>query len=330
MFVSIVMAVYNGETYLQDAIDSILTQSYSNLEFIIVNDASIDETQNILNRISDKRVRILHLQNNKGAAHALNYGIAHAQGDWIAIQDADDISYPTRIEEQMNHINQNHNLVAVGSFIECINENNQSIKDIDKSRNSLLYHEEIKSSLYSGCPLTHGTMMFSKKAFYQAGQYNDNLRIAYDYDLWCRLIDYGRFENVPKILYKYRRYNQSLSEQNATRTSEELFSTFSAYLRKNNFSNLTTLPSFAVIGTPENIKAFSNVTNGNIIVKQDLFIDDYDSLLTAAKLLEKRKIDGIVILYKDKRMKKIYKSKRKRLSKYPDKLKNIFLFWSGI
>ena len=104
MLVSVVMAVYNGEKFLQKAIDSILAQSYQEIEVIVVNDGSIDTTKKILDQVEDERVRIIHLERNQGAANALNIAIDNAMGQWIAIHDADDISYSNRILEQVRFL----------------------------------------------------------------------------------------------------------------------------------------------------------------------------------------------------------------------------------
>lgn len=253
----------------------------------------------------------------------------HAKGDWVAIHDADDCSYPERLEEQVRYIkNADKGLVAVGSFIECMDEYGKPKRDIERSRNSLQRHEEITSTFYTGCPLTHGTMMFSKKVFYQAGKYNTQYQIAYDYDLWVRLMDFGRIENVPKVLYRYRRYNHSLSENSGKETSEELFSSFSRFLRKNNFPNHSSLPSFAVIGTKENTTSFRNSTRKHINVKKTLMLHDKNVMNMVKRMLNKGKIDGIVILYNDRRTKKLFKQKINDWKK-TEKVNNVYLFWSG-
>ncbi|MEH7375151.1 glycosyltransferase family 2 protein [Neobacillus drentensis] len=120
MKVALVMAIYNGEEYLQETIDSILSQTYQPLEIIFVNDGSTDSTSKILDAIDDPRVKIIHLEGNKGVANGLNVGISQTEAEWIAIHDADDLSLPQRIEEQVNNIKANPHVVAVASFIECI------------------------------------------------------------------------------------------------------------------------------------------------------------------------------------------------------------------
>ncbi|UJF31540.1 glycosyltransferase family 2 protein [Paenibacillus hexagrammi] len=120
MKVSVITAVFNGEAYIQEAIDSILGQTYTDLEYIIVNDGSTDKTREILDRIQDPRVKVIHLPENQGAARCMNLAASHATGEWIAVQDADDISLPRRLELQVEHIRKNPKLVLVGSKIDCI------------------------------------------------------------------------------------------------------------------------------------------------------------------------------------------------------------------
>ena len=126
MKVALVMAVYNGEEYVQETIKSILSQTYQHLEIVIVNDGSTDSTSKILDAIIDRRVKIIHLEVNKGVANGLNVGIGQTEAEWIAIHDADDLSLPRRIEEQVDYIQAHPYVVAVGSFIQCIAGGNLS------------------------------------------------------------------------------------------------------------------------------------------------------------------------------------------------------------
>src|SRR5690606_2460390 len=124
-------------------------------------------TKQILSRISDKRIQTIHLTAKKGAAFALNLGIEQAKGQWIAIHDADDLSYPRRIETQVNYLWKHPDVVAAGSFIKCIRGKGNCIPEINLSGLENLINrkqtsEDIKSELYRTCPLTHGSMLFSR------------------------------------------------------------------------------------------------------------------------------------------------------------------------
>ncbi|GAA3329507.1 hypothetical protein GCM10020331_077850 [Ectobacillus funiculus] len=134
--------------YLQEAIDSILRQTYKDFEFIIVNDGSKDGTGDILNKVTDSRVKSNpFFKNNEGSVKRLNYAIDLAEGDWIFIQDADDISLESRIEKQVNYIqNSDSNLVVLGAFMKCIEGEDQiptpKLEAIEKYWNTLDTHKK--------------------------------------------------------------------------------------------------------------------------------------------------------------------------------------------
>ncbi|MFE1244721.1 glycosyltransferase [Fictibacillus sp. NPDC058756] len=310
MFVSVVMAVYNGEKYLKEAIDSIIFQSYDQYELIIVNDASSDQTKAILDNIENKKIKIIHLNSNMGAAYALNLAIEHASGDWIAVHDADDVSFLNRIEEQVNFIKKHPEFVGVGSFIECISGPQNfkhpvnDFRKFENDRNLHLNCEQMRAALYFGCPLTHGTMMYSKKAFFNAGRYNTSLRIAYDYDLWTRLITVGPIVNVPKILYKYRRYYESLSNTNLNQTNSELFYSYLKFIRNTCFFEKSNNPSVVVFGKQEDFNHFDLAANALNVV--NIFNKgDRNSINYTLSLFDNGKIDGVIILDNVRRKKKI-------------------------
>ncbi|MBP3041695.1 glycosyltransferase family 2 protein, partial [Bacillaceae bacterium Marseille-Q3522] len=176
MLISIVMAVYNGEQYLQSAIDRILGQTYKTFELIIVNDGSFDQTKDILDLVSDTRVKIIHLEKNAGAANALNIGIEQASGEWIAIHDADDISEPARLEEQVKYLESYPESIGVGSLIKCIPGNTpvreMMLKNEEQNYNKLLDDKKVYDNRLFTCYLCHGSVVFSKDLFKKIGGYN--------------------------------------------------------------------------------------------------------------------------------------------------------------
>jgi glycosyltransferase involved in cell wall biosynthesis len=226
MLVSMVMAVHNGEKFLKEALDHALAQTYSNLELIIVNDGSTDRTKQILDETKDQRVKVIHLEQNGGAANALNLGIKEANSQWIAIQDADDNSYPTRIEEQAKYIQEHPQLVGVGTLVKCISGDAHIPDDVyegwTNSRNYHISRKDIRKIAFSGCPFTHSSVMFSKSVFWEVGGYDPSYEIAYDYDLWLKLLEKGELEKVPKVLLDYRIHQSSLSHKNGYATINEI------------------------------------------------------------------------------------------------------------
>lgn len=268
MFVSVVMAVHNGARFIGEAIESILEQTYRDLELVVVDDASTDGTAEILEQVRDRRVRVIYLPENRGGAAALNTGIARARGAWIAIHDADDISDPARIAEQMRYITENPGTIAAGTYIECITDEQHPVstaelRQFERFRNRIRTAEEIRLGLYSGCPLTHGTIIFSKAAFLAAGGYNPRLRIAYDYDLFTRLVTAGPVEIVPQKLYRYRRHRDSLSaSKNWWLTNNELFYSFARYVRSTCFNHRLLAPVLAVCGGRRGAESFARQAQG--------------------------------------------------------------------
>jgi glycosyltransferase involved in cell wall biosynthesis len=198
--VSVVMSVYNDTEYLQSSIQSILSQTFNDLEFIIVDDGSTDDTLAIVKRFNDPRIRLLE-QSHKGLPAALNYGISKSSGELIIRMDADDISFPDRIENQVKFMDDNPNLSMIGGGAEIIDSNGKSIG----IRNPVLGEENIIELSHYACPTIHPTLCFRRSVIEKIGRYRENFLYAQDYDLVLRMLDFKfRVENIPDILIKYR------------------------------------------------------------------------------------------------------------------------------
>lgn len=216
--VSVVMAVYNGEEYLDKAIESILNQSYKNFEFIIINDGSNDHTQDILNKYQADDSRIVTIsRENKGLVASLNEGIAKAKGTLIARMDADDIALPFRFDEQVEYLNQNSDVVCVGTSPIIIDEDGDELTVLSVPTNN----NEIQSLLLSGhCPIEHPSVMYRTESIKSVGCYRREFETAEDYDLWLRLGEIGKLANINKPLLKYRYLSTSISAKNQTKQAQ--------------------------------------------------------------------------------------------------------------
>ncbi|MDR7240807.1 glycosyltransferase family 2 protein [Neobacillus drentensis] len=218
MKLSVVTAVYNGGEFIRDSIESILNQTHANFEYIIVNDGSTDETKDILAQITDTRVKVIHQVKNQGAAKCLQLAIARANGSLIAIQDADDISFPHRLEKQASFLINNPEFGLIGSYIQCICQQ----KDLQRRA---LFTERLINSVhpqdYYGSRFCHGTFMFSKMVYEQIGGYSSKYKIAYDFDLLQRFRLAAKIHKIPEKLYGYRIHNASLSNQDIEETNAE-------------------------------------------------------------------------------------------------------------
>ncbi|EEG77185.1 glycosyltransferase family 2 protein [Dethiobacter alkaliphilus] len=303
MKVSLVMAVYNGEEFLKEALGAAISQTYSNLEIIVVNDGSTDSTKAILDAVTDSKVKVIHLKENQGAANAMNTGISQATGDWIAVQDADDNSFPTRIEEQVKHIQKNPRLVGLGTFIECIpgspTVSQARLRRFAREKNSCVSSTQIRKAVYHGCPLTHSSVMFCKEVFFQVGGYSTDFRIAYDYDLWLKLLEKGEIENLPKVLLQYRIRNDSLSHNNnslATVTEVQIAS--SRAVGRLLSRDKDYWPNVIVIGPQESCEHYRDRVAPFCKLKIAAFAGEYHNkqIAAAVKQFKQGKAESIILL----------------------------------
>ncbi|MEH7480112.1 glycosyltransferase family 2 protein [Neobacillus drentensis] len=304
MLVSMVMAVHNGEKFLKEALDHALAQTYSNLELIIVNDGSTDRTKQILDETKDQRVKVIHLEQNGGAANALNLGIKEANGQWIAIQDADDNSYPTRIEEQVKYIQEHPQLVGVGTLVKCISGDAHIPDDVyegwTNSRNYHIARKDIRKIAFSGCPLTHSSVMFSKSVFWEVRGYDPSYEIAYDYDLWLKLLEKGELEKVPKVLLDYRIHQSSLSHKNGYATIHEIQVAASKAIFRAKFQEKQRPPKVIVVGEQKSCEHFiQNIIPLSGLKVKSVLDKNSSKLNSAIRKISSKKVDAIIVLDND-------------------------------
>ncbi|MDF2669031.1 MAG: glycosyl transferase family 2 [Paenibacillus sp.] len=300
MKVTVVTAVYNGAEYLKASINSILTQAYRDIEYIVVNDGSTDTTRNILEQSKDSRLQVIHLPVNQGAANALNTAIRNATGEWIAIHDADDISLPQRLKEQIDYAAAHPGLVAVGSLVKSISGKKtilpQNLLNVDGFYNGCVTREELRKIRYERCPLCHGSVMFSKEAFLKAGGYDVSYKVSYDYDLWMRLFELGAIDKIQNVLYQYRVHDSSLSHSNwEVMLNEKLRSSIAAIRRQH---AAVSKPRFIVFGPSEHCSNLKSriIPASGIEVLQYLSGNKFAAISNTARLFKSRGIEGIIVL----------------------------------
>lgn len=211
--ISVVMSVYNGERYLKKSIESILTQSFTNFEFVIINDASTDKTDEIIKLYNDPRIVYIKNETNIGQTKSLNKAIKISRGKYIARMDADDIAFPDRFNIQVEFLNENPTVKVVGSWYLIINESGKVVRKVCLPADST----EIKALLIASSPLTfpyiaHPTVMIREEIFDDVGYYNEKYYVAQDYDLWIRISREYQVMNLPKVLLKYRMHKLSLTK----------------------------------------------------------------------------------------------------------------------
>jgi len=194
------MPAYNAEKYIGEAIMSVLGQTYTDFELVIVNDGSTDRTVDIINSFNDSRIVIVN-QANMGVAAALNTGLKHAKGVYIARFDADDVCYFDRLEKQIKFLLQNPDYILVGSDADYILENNDYLFYFSCIAHT---HEEIMHKLYFYCPFVHPSVMYKKDSICNAGGYPADAHNFEDYMLWTAIAKQGKLCNLAEPLIKYR------------------------------------------------------------------------------------------------------------------------------
>ncbi|MDC1332631.1 glycosyltransferase [Gammaproteobacteria bacterium] len=207
--VSVIMSVFNGEDFLADAIKSVLHQTFTNFEFIIVDDGSNDRSLAIIQSFQelDSRIKIL-AHKNQGLARSLNIGIEHSKGKYIARIDADDLCYESRLEKQYAFMEENHAVDLIGSSVDVINEDGS----ITTSKKQITDFENIFKKRFLLSPILHITF-FGKRSFFERNNgYRDSFVFAQDYDLVLRGIDSGSIIlNMEEQLVQYRDFRRKIN-----------------------------------------------------------------------------------------------------------------------
>lgn len=206
--ISVLTSVYNGEKYIKECIDSILRQTFENFEYIILNDGSTDQTQNILEEYTDKRLRIIH-QENLGIPKSLNKGVSLCRADLIAHLDADDYVQSHWLEKQLGFMLKNQDVVFCGSRFEELFDG----KFYPQSYPFVGSDQEIRKSLCFMNIIPHSFSIFRKHSLLKAGGYDPNLVITHDYDLWIRLLEEGKGHNLNENLGILRIHDASTSKK---------------------------------------------------------------------------------------------------------------------
>jgi glycosyltransferase involved in cell wall biosynthesis len=208
--VSVVMSVYNGEQYLSDAIESILRQTFTDFEFLIIDDGSTDTSPAILKEYyaADARVRVIRKE-NEGLTKALNLGLRESLGEFVARFDADDISLPKRFERQVDAFRLDPTLIMVGSEVELILGDGTCLGP----RGHPSEHGEIRKRLLlgDGGALTHSAVMIRRSALESVAGYAEAFIVAQDLDLFLRLSEIGKIKNLPETLLLWRQQKKSIN-----------------------------------------------------------------------------------------------------------------------
>jgi hypothetical protein len=203
--ISVLMSVYNGAAFLREAVDSILSQTFSDFEFIIVDDGSTDQTPDILDSYSDPRIVRIKNETNIGMTNSLVRALGITRGAFIARQDADDISISTRLERQLIEISSRPELATISSDYQTIDDTGDPTGIIYSPKGP----QNIRETLfYTNC-VCHGSILMRRDKLMAVGSYNPACEPAEDYELWLRLSERYAIDCIPEVLYRLRVYPAS-------------------------------------------------------------------------------------------------------------------------
>lgn len=209
--VSVIMAVYNNEKTLPEAINSILSQTYKCFELIIVDDCSSDDSMEVIKDYAkqDDRVVLIKNEMNLGLPISLNKAIKISKGDYIVRMDGDDICIVDRLEKQVGYIKDNQAVDILGAGAILISQAGVEIGSVNMPETD----KEIKNTMRYNNPMIHPSIVIKKSVLEELGGYDENLRKAQDLDLWLRAVDLGKvFYNIQEPLIRYRvDFNKSYS-----------------------------------------------------------------------------------------------------------------------
>ena len=203
--VTVLMPVYNGSKYLGEAIRSIINQTFTDFEFLIIDDGSTDYSLEIIKSFDDKRIRLVENEKNLGQSATLNKGINLAVGKYIARMDQDDISINLRLEQQINLIDGDENLGLVSTGFRLINSRGEF--ESNPIWNKLMNSAEVELELFLGNPIAHPSVMFRKVVVQEIGGYNETIKYhCEDYNLWHKLAESHLLAIVPEPLVYIRKH----------------------------------------------------------------------------------------------------------------------------
>ncbi|PYV85413.1 MAG: hypothetical protein DMG05_22715 [Acidobacteria bacterium] len=217
--VTVLMTVYNGERHLREAIEGVLRQTFQDFEFLIINDGSSDSTREVTLSYRDPRIRLVNNEHNLGQTRSLNRGLELAKGQFIARQDADDISEPERLARQVAFLETHAEVALLGTWYKKIDAQGNPLGDRKLPCDCM----DIRWSLLFFCPFVHSSVMLRKSAILeQIGFYDETFAYAQDYELWSRIARRLAVANLGEFLVKYRTTPWSMTSTYGVRVNDEI------------------------------------------------------------------------------------------------------------
>lgn len=227
--VTVLMPAYNSEAFVGEAVASMLAQTFTDFELLVIDDGSTDSTGAVLEAIRDPRLRLVSNPYNIGLIRTLNRGLELATGHYVARMDADDVSVPERLERQVEFLESHTEVDVLGTMANLINESGEAIGNISDYPTDA---DDVRADLLRECCLIHPTVMFRRDVVRAVGGYDPGAPHAEDYDLWLRLSDDHGIANLPEKLVSYRLHRNQVSVRNVATQNRVAQRCRSAALRR--------------------------------------------------------------------------------------------------
>lgn len=226
--VSVIVPAYNHEKYIKKCIESILKQTYKNLEIFVEDDCSTDDTKEVLKGINDKRLKKFYSRKNKGVVQTINELTKKCSGKYIAVIGSDDIWYPTKIEEQVKVLEENPKLGAVFTEIDLIDEKGKKYPDDDPMYQVFKYEnmsqgQRLRMFYEHGNHLCHPSSLIPKKVIDEVGLYSKAYRQLHDYEYWIRILNKYNIQIINKRLMGYRRVREQNTSVSSSTSDVRMF-----------------------------------------------------------------------------------------------------------
>ena len=280
------MTCYNAASTIQESVNSIIGQTFTNWELVVVDNCSTDDSLTVVKNLDDDRIKIIALDKNHGRTPALAIALENARADFVAILDADDISSQDRLQQQFDFLTNNPNILVVGSWYRNIDQHGNLINEVKTPTASV----NVMRQMASDNPIVNSSAMFRAESARAVGGYNQKYLYAQDFALWLALAKVGEFAILPKFLTDIRRVTSSLSSissNNLILTADN----YELYRQAQNLSGLTLLDKLhgkRTVGLYGLLYAWRSLQSRKIVRAFGLLIQNFWALpLVTFELLRK-------------------------------------------
>ena len=280
------MTCYNAASTIQESVNSIIGQTFTNWELVVVDNCSTDDSLTVVKNLDDDRIKVIALDKNHGRTPALAIALENARADFVAILDADDISSQDRLQQQFDFLTNNPNILVVGSWYRNIDQHGNLINEVKTPTARV----DVMRQMASDNPIVNSSAMFRAESARAVGGYNQKYLYAQDFALWLALAKVGEFAILPKFLTDIRRVTSSLSSissNNLILTADN----YELYRQAQNLSGLTLLDKLhgkRTVGLYGLLYAWRSLQSRKIVRAFGLLIQNFWALpLVTFELLRK-------------------------------------------